>query len=49
MFYADSLGLDHVFDVMQGFFEVHHDWLEPAPLLEQLAREGRTFADWKAP
>ena len=49
MFYADSLGLDHVFDAMQGFFEVHHDWLEPAPLLEQLAREGRTFADWKAP
>ena len=49
MFYADSLGLDHVFDVMQGFFEVHRDWLEPAPLLEQLAREGRTFVEWKAP
>ena len=49
MFYADSLGLDQVLDAMQGFFEVHHDWLEPSPLLERLAREGSTFTDWKAP
>lgn len=49
MFYADSVGLDHVYEAMKGFFEVHRDWLEPAPLLEHLAREGRTFGEWKAP
>ena len=49
MFYADSVGLDHVHEAMKSFFEVHHDWLEPAPLLEHLAREGRTFGEWKAP
>jgi 3-hydroxyacyl-CoA dehydrogenase len=46
MFYADSLGLDHVFTMMQRFHEVHKDWLEPAPLLERLASEGGTFGGW---
>lgn len=48
MFYADSLGLDHVYDVMKGFHEVHRDWLEPAPLLERLAKEGSSFGAWSA-
>ena len=48
MFYADSLGLRHVYEVMQNFYEIHQDWLEPAPLLERLAREDRTFAEWDA-
>ena len=48
MFYADSVGLRHVYEVMQGFCEIHKDWLEPAPLLERLAREDRTFAEWDA-
>ena len=46
MFYADSVGLRHVYEVMQGFCEIHEDWLEPAPLLERLAREDKTFAEW---
>ena len=46
MFYADSVGLRHVYEVMQGFCEIHKDWLEPAPLLERLAREDKTFAEW---
>ncbi len=46
MFYADSVGLRHVYEVMQGFCEIHQDWLEPAPLLERLAREDKTFAEW---
>lgn len=46
MFYADSIGLRHVYEVMQGFCEIHEDWLEPAPLLERLAREDKTFAEW---
>ena len=48
MFYADSIGLRHVYEVMQGFCEIHEDWLEPAPLLERLAREDKTFAEWDA-
>ena len=47
MFYADSVGIDHVYATMQRFHEVHGDWLEPAPLLERLAREGGTFGDWR--
>ncbi len=47
MYWADSLGLDHVHEVMHRFYEVHRDWLEPAPLLGRLAREGGTFADWR--
>ena len=46
MFYADSIGLRHVYEVMQGFCEIHEDWLEPAPLFERLAREYKTFAEW---
>ena len=48
MFYADSVGLRHVYEVMQGFCEIHEDWLAPAPLLERLAREDITFAEWDA-
>jgi 3-hydroxyacyl-CoA dehydrogenase len=49
MFWADLLGVDHVYAVLKEFYEVHHDWLEPAPLLERLAKEGGTFGDWSAP
>ena len=49
MFWADSLGLAHVYETMKKFHEVQPDWLEPAPLLEQLAREGKTFGEWRAP
>ena len=47
MYWADSLGLDHVLDTMQGFHEAHGEWLRPAPLLERLADTGGTFGDWK--
>ena len=46
MFYADSIGLRNVYEVMQSFYEIHRDWLKPAPLLERLAREDKTFAEW---
>jgi 3-hydroxyacyl-CoA dehydrogenase len=46
MFWADQLGLDHVHEVMQRYYEEHHDWLEPAPLLAKLAKEGGTFGEW---
>jgi 3-hydroxyacyl-CoA dehydrogenase len=48
MFWADLLGVDHVYEVMKEFHGVHHDWLEPAPLLERLAKEGGTFGEWTA-
>jgi 3-hydroxyacyl-CoA dehydrogenase len=47
MFWADSLGLGHVYAVMKQFHETHRDWLEPAPLLKRLAKEGGTFGDWR--
>lgn len=47
MYWADSLGLDHVHEVMHRFYEIHRDWLEPAPLLGRLAHEAGTFGDWR--
>jgi len=40
MWYADTVGLKKVYDRIREF-----DWA-PAPLLKQLAEEGRTFADF---
>ena len=45
MFWADTIGLQRVYDTMQRFYDQHGEWLKPAPLLEQLAREGRGFKD----
>ena len=47
MYWADSMGLGRVLDTMERFHAEHGEWLKPAPLLEQLAREGRRFADWR--
>ncbi len=46
MFYADTVGLDKVLARVEEF-EARHgsDLWSPAPLLKQLAQEGRTFAD----
>jgi 3-hydroxyacyl-CoA dehydrogenase len=45
MFYADTVGLDKVLARVEEF-ETHlgPDLWSPAPLLERLAREGKTFA-----
>ncbi|MFO7704410.1 MAG: 3-hydroxyacyl-CoA dehydrogenase NAD-binding domain-containing protein, partial [Halopseudomonas sp.] len=45
MFYADSLGLDHVYQRICEFHAQYGAWWKPAPLLEKLAKEGRKFAD----
>ncbi|MBH3423719.1 3-hydroxyacyl-CoA dehydrogenase NAD-binding domain-containing protein [Pseudomonas gessardii] len=47
MFYADSLGLDKVLARIREFHQRFGAWWEPAPLLEELAAQGRRFADWK--
>ena len=44
MRYADSVGLWKVVDRIRQFHEEHGESWRPAPLLERLVREGRTFA-----
>ncbi|PYE54139.1 3-hydroxyacyl-CoA dehydrogenase NAD-binding domain-containing protein [Deinococcus yavapaiensis] len=46
MFYADQVGLASVLADIRGFHERHGDTWKPAPLLETLAAEGKTFAQY---
>ncbi|MGH7075143.1 MAG: 3-hydroxyacyl-CoA dehydrogenase NAD-binding domain-containing protein [Stellaceae bacterium] len=48
MFYADTVGLGSVLDDIKRFHERDGFYWQPAPLLEQLVREGKTFADYQA-
>ena len=45
MFWADLVGLREIYDTMSRLYDAHGEWLEPAPLLKQLASEGKSFAD----
>ena len=46
MFWADLVGLGTIYDMMRRLHDEHGDyWLEPAPLLKQLAEQGRGFGD----
>ena len=45
MWHADVVGLEYVLSRVKEFEAEHGASWEPAPLLEQLAAEGRTFAD----
>ncbi|MFQ7898784.1 3-hydroxyacyl-CoA dehydrogenase NAD-binding domain-containing protein [Stutzerimonas degradans] len=47
MFYADSVGLDKVLATVKELHARCGDWWKPAPLLEKLAAEGRTFSGWQ--
>jgi 3-hydroxyacyl-CoA dehydrogenase len=47
MFYADTIGLPNVLRGMRGFAkDSQGDAWAPAPLLEKLASENRSFASW---
>ncbi len=47
LFYADMLGLSNILRSMGKFAKGYQpDAWEPAPLLEKLAAEGKTFAGW---
>lgn len=46
MWYADALGLDKVYGRILQFQEKHGELWQPAPLLTQLAKEKRKFADF---
>jgi len=47
MFYADSVGLDKVLATIRELHARCGEWWKPAPLLEKLAAEGRTFSGWQ--
>ncbi|ABG40434.1 3-hydroxyacyl-CoA dehydrogenase [Paraglaciecola sp. T6c] len=51
MQYADEIGLKKVYDAMCKYRdelgEYGGHWFEPAPLLKQLAEQGKRFADFK--
>jgi 3-hydroxyacyl-CoA dehydrogenase len=46
MWYADTVGLKKVYARIQEFEKQHGNLWAPAPLLKQLAEEGKTFADF---
>ena len=45
MWYADTVGLRNVYERVRAFEKEHGDVWAPAPLLQQLAESGRTFAE----
>jgi 3-hydroxyacyl-CoA dehydrogenase len=45
MWYADSVGLKNVYERIREFEKTHGEIWAPAPLLERLVTEGKTFAD----
>ena len=49
MFYADTIGLKTLLEGMQKYRRIYGEmhW-QPAALLEQLVREGKTIAQWEA-
>jgi 3-hydroxyacyl-CoA dehydrogenase len=49
MYLADRIGLEQVLRDIEGFQAQDAFWWEPAPLLQQLVREGRCFADLQPP
>jgi 3-hydroxyacyl-CoA dehydrogenase len=46
MWYADTVGLKRVYDRILEFHQQHGEIWEPAPLLKQLAEQGKTFSDY---
>jgi 3-hydroxyacyl-CoA dehydrogenase len=46
MWYADTVGLKKVFDRVSEFHGQHGETWRPAPLLERLAEQGKTFAQF---
>jgi 3-hydroxyacyl-CoA dehydrogenase len=48
MWYADTIGLKKVCERIREFQQRLGNWWEPAPLLERLAEQGKTFADYSS-
>ncbi|MGA7918967.1 MAG: 3-hydroxyacyl-CoA dehydrogenase NAD-binding domain-containing protein [Candidatus Acidiferrales bacterium] len=47
MWYADTIGLKKAYERVCEFHKQHGELWEPAPLLKQLAEQGKSFADYK--
>ena len=47
MWYADTVGLKKVYDRVLEFHQQLGELWEPAPLLKQLAEQGKTFAEYE--
>lgn len=45
MFWADLIGLDRILERLRDFRSRHGDDFKPAPLLERLVAQGKTFKD----
>jgi len=43
MFYADTLGLDHVAQRIRHYHDLHGHYWTPAPLIQELAQRGSSF------
>jgi 3-hydroxyacyl-CoA dehydrogenase len=48
MWYADTVGLKNVYERILEFQKQHGELWEPAPLLKQLAEQGKGFADFNS-
>jgi 3-hydroxyacyl-CoA dehydrogenase len=48
MWYADTIGLNRVYERICDFQKRLGNWWEPAPLLRRLAEEGKTFAEFSS-
>jgi 3-hydroxyacyl-CoA dehydrogenase len=49
MFWADEIGLPKLLERLEHYHRtVDRDWLEPAPLLRKLVKEGKKVRDWAA-
>jgi 3-hydroxyacyl-CoA dehydrogenase len=46
MWYADTVGLKQVYERVSEFQRQHGEIWQPAPLLERLAEQGKTFAEF---
>ncbi len=46
IWYADTVGLKKVYERVCEFHEQHGELWEPAPLLKELAKHGKSFADF---
>jgi 3-hydroxyacyl-CoA dehydrogenase len=48
MWYADTIGLNKVYERICEFQQRVGSWWEPAPLLRRLAEQGKTFAEFRS-
>lgn len=48
MFFADLTGVGKIYEAMKKLHDTHGELLRPAPLLEELAKSGKSFADMQS-